>query len=144
VTIILREQLAELSSDLPPASDFSKPHDESDLDPNTPLLQPPTIVLNASSGSRKSLLASEQMTPSLPSFTQHNVCMSVKAYRHQVCNVLRWSWVNPKPRSATPTTSSPSLIGDTSRTMNWSLGAVSIPNWVRRRTFVIALVSYPV
>ena len=59
--IISREQLAKMASDLSPT--FPS-HEETDLDPKTPLLQPPTVVLNASHGSRKSLLASERsMTP---------------------------------------------------------------------------------
>jgi hypothetical protein len=113
--IISREQLAGLSSDLP--SD-SKPHEEADLDPNTPLLQPPTVVLNASQGSRRSLLASERsMTPGNdPESAEFYTAQRVQVRSSSssgiigIGNVLRRSWLNPKPRSATPTTSSPSLI----------------------------------
>jgi len=117
--IISREQLAELSSDLPPTSDFSKPHEETDLDPNTPLLQPPTVVLNPSHGSRRSLLASERsMTPGNdPESAQFYTAQRVQVNQSSsssgigIGNILRRSWLNPKSRSATPTTSSPSLVG---------------------------------
>lgn len=117
--IISPEKLAELSSDLPPASDFSKHHEETDFDPNTPLLQPPTVVLNASHGSRRSLLASERsMTPgndpeSALFYTAQRVQVgqSSSSSGIGIGNILRRSWLNPKPRSATPTTSSPSLVG---------------------------------
>jgi len=117
--IISREQLAEISSDLPPDSDFSKPHEETDLDFNTPLLQPPTVILNPSHGSRKSFLASERsMTPgndpeSAEFYTAQRVQVGQRTSSSGIGigNVLRRSWLNPKPRSTTPTTSSPSLIG---------------------------------
>ena len=117
--IILREQLAEMSSDLPPGSDFSKSHEETDLGPNTPLLQPPTVVTNASRGSRKSLLASERpMTPgndlkSAQFYTARCVQVGQSATSSSIGigNILRRSWLNPRPRSATPTTPPPSVVG---------------------------------
>jgi len=117
--IISREQLAELSFDLPPGSDFSKPHEETDLDPNAPLLQPPAVILNASHGSRKSLLASECSTipgkdsESAEFYTAQcvRVGQSTSSSGVRIINILRQSWLSAKPRSATRTTSSPFLVG---------------------------------
>ena len=43
----------------------------------------------------------------------------------RIGNILQQSWLNPKPHAATPTTSSPSLVGDSLRTMNQRLCTVS-------------------
>ena len=118
--IISREQLAELSRDLPPIPDSSRSPEEGDLGPDSPLLPPPRV--NVSHGSRRSLLPSERsMTPgndpeSALLYTAQRVQVGGRSTPSSpetpwaegigVPSILRRSWLNPRTRSATPTTSS--------------------------------------
>jgi hypothetical protein len=112
--IISREQLAKASPE------------EMDLGPESPLLAPPPV--NISHGSRKSLLASERsMTPgndpeSALLYTAQRVQVGSSQSSSPgtpwseaigVPNILRRSWLNPRRRSGTPTSSSPmsSVVG---------------------------------
>jgi hypothetical protein len=125
--IISREQLEEVSSALPMSSDLPRSQEEVDPGPDAPLLRPPPVNLNISHGSRKSLLASERsMTPgndpeSAQLYTAQRVQVgqstpssprsrSTWAEGLGIPNILRRSWLNPKPRSTTPTTSSPASL----------------------------------
>ncbi|KAH9985671.1 hypothetical protein BJV74DRAFT_886229 [Russula compacta] len=117
--IISREQLAELSRDLPPNPDSSRSPEEGDLGPDSPLLPPPPV----SHGSRRSLLPSERsMTPgndpeSALLYTAQRVQVGGRSTPSSpetpwaegigVPSILRRSWLNPRTRSATSTTSSP-------------------------------------
>jgi len=113
-----REQLSEKPSASHPSADKSP--EEVDIGPDSPLLPPPPI--NVSHGSRRSLLASERsMTPGndpesalLYTAQRVNVAPSTPwTSGIGIPNILRRSWLNPKTRSTTPTTSSPqsSLVG---------------------------------
>ncbi|KAI0246792.1 hypothetical protein BJV78DRAFT_1157633 [Lactifluus subvellereus] len=120
--IISREQLAEPSSGSLQNRDLVKAPDEAELGPDEPLLPPPTLNLNVSHGSRKSLLNSERsMTPG----NDPELALLYTAQRVQVGqssqppsespwhgsigipSILRRSWLSPRTRSATPSTSSP-------------------------------------
>jgi hypothetical protein len=120
--IISREQLADAPGS-PQSPDLPKSPDETELGPDAPLLPPPAFNLNASHGSRKSLLPSERsMTPgndpeSAMLYTAQRVRVSKDAVPSSssgpswsealgIPNILRRSWLSPKPRSATPTTPS--------------------------------------
>jgi hypothetical protein len=109
--IIPRKQLADASF---PA--------EADPGPDAPLLSPPTVNLDASHGSRRSLLPSERsMTPgndpeSALLYTAQRVHVGKStepspgtswAEGIGMPSILRRSWLNPKRRSGTPTTASP-------------------------------------
>jgi hypothetical protein len=117
--VISREQLTGAFSTSPQRPDTVKSPDEADLDPDAPLLPPRTLNLNVSHGSRKSLLNSERsMTPgndpeSALLYTARRVQVgqssqlpSRPSWPIGIPNILRRSWLNPKPRSTTPTTSS--------------------------------------
>jgi hypothetical protein len=143
--IISREQLEEVSSGLLMGSDLPRSQEEVDHGPDVPLLRPRPLNLNLPLDSRKSLLASERsMTPGNdPESAQLYTAQRVQVGQSTpsspgstwtegigIPNILRRSWLNPKPRSATPTTSSPvSLVArqltdtelEAGRTLNASL-----------------------
>lgn len=118
--IISREQLAEAPVS-PQSPDFLKSPEEAELGPDAPLLPPPAFNFNISHGSRKSLLPSERsMTPgndpeSAMLYTAQRVRVGKNAVPSSssgtswpeaigISSILRRSWLNPKTRSATPTT----------------------------------------
>ncbi|KAF8260598.1 hypothetical protein EI94DRAFT_887246 [Lactarius quietus] len=120
--VISREQLAEASGS-PQSPDFPKAPEEAEPGPHSPLLPPPAFNLNVSHGSRKSLLNSERsMTPgndpeSALLYTAQRVRVGQDAVPSSssgtswpeaigIPNILRRSWLSPKPRSTTPTTPS--------------------------------------
>jgi hypothetical protein len=117
--VISREQLAEPSLGSPQNRDLVKAPDEAEFGPDEPLLPPPALNLNVSHGSQKSLLNSERsMTPGNDPelallYTAQRVQVGPStqppsgAPWHGMPNFLRRSWLNPRTRSATPTTASP-------------------------------------
>jgi hypothetical protein len=122
--IISREQLEEVSSGLPMGSNLPRSQEEVDHGPDVPLLRPRPLNLHVLD-SRKSLLASERsMTPGNdPESAQLYTAQRVQVGQSTpsspgstwtesigIPNILRRSWLNPKPRSATPTTSSPASL----------------------------------
>jgi hypothetical protein len=117
--VISREQLAEAFSTSLQGPDTVKSPDEADLELDAPLLPPRTLNLNVSHGSRKSLLNSERsMTPgndpeSALLYTARRVQVGQSSQSSSrpswpigIPNILRRSWLNPKPRSTTPSASS--------------------------------------
>jgi hypothetical protein len=115
--IIPRKQLAEASFP-----------EEAEPGPDAPLLPPPAVNLDASHGSRRSLLPSERsMTPgndpeSALVYTAQRVQVSTSTHSSAgttwaegigMPSILRRSWLNPTRRSGTPTTASPksSFVG---------------------------------
>jgi hypothetical protein len=95
--------------------------EETEPGPDAPLLPPPTVNLDTSHGSRRSLLPSERsMTPgndpeSALLYTAQRVQVGKSPQSSTgsgwaegigVPNVLRRSWLNPRRRSGTPTTPS--------------------------------------
>ncbi|KAH9168668.1 hypothetical protein EDB89DRAFT_2245077 [Lactarius sanguifluus] len=112
--IISPEKLAEV-----PVSPQSP--EEAELGPDAPLLPPPAFNLNISHSSRKSLLPSERsMTPgndpeSAMLYTAQRVRVGKNAVPSSssgtswpeaigISSILRRSWLSPRTRSATPTT----------------------------------------
>ncbi|KAH9050349.1 hypothetical protein EDB83DRAFT_1370116 [Lactarius deliciosus] len=111
--IISPEKLAEV-----PVSPQSP--EEAELGPDAPLLPPPAFNLNVSHSSRKSLLPSERsMTPgndpeSALLYTAQRVRVGKNAVPSSsgtswpeaigISSILRRSWLSPRTRSATPTT----------------------------------------
>ncbi|KAH9010087.1 hypothetical protein EDB83DRAFT_2530929 [Lactarius deliciosus] len=111
--IISPEKLAEVPVS-PPSPE------EAELGPDAPLLPPPAFNLNVSHSSRKSLLPSERsMTPgndpeSALLYTAQRVRVGKNAVPSSsgtswpeaigISSILRRSWLSPRTRSATPTT----------------------------------------